>query len=183
MKKQISIVAALVFVATQAAFADAMGDQHLSYDQGRADLFRDNELSLDAFGTDALGRYTIDHPSGDRISHNSRLGLGLGANYFLIRYVGVGVEAFSENTDAHFVDNASASLIVRFPIEVIGLAPYGFAGGGHQWDPIDANFTHVGVGVEYRFNPHIGVFADGRGVWTDRARNYGLFRAGVRFAL
>jgi opacity protein-like surface antigen len=183
MKKQLSIVAALVILATQAALADTMSDQHLSYDQGRTDLYRGNELSFDAFGTDALGRYTLNHLSGNRISHDSRLGLGVGANYFFIRYLGVGVEAFSENTAHTFVDDASANLIARIPIGATGLAPYGFVGGGHQWDPIDSNFGQAGLGLEFRFTRNIGLFVDGRGVWSERARNYGLFRTGVRFAL
>ena len=171
----------LVLATCHPLHADDM-NQHLRYDEDPNDLYRANEFSLDLFGTDALDKYTVSHPSEDRIRHDSRLGLGVGLNYFLIRYVGVGVDAYSEDTKHSFVDNVSGSLIGRLPIGNTGLAPYAFGGGGHQFDPIDANFGHVGAGLEFRFTRNIGIFVDARWVWTDRDKDYGLGRAGVRFA-
>jgi hypothetical protein len=146
------------------------------------DLYQANEFSVDLFGTDALDKHTIDHPSGHRIRHDSRLGAGLGVNYFFLRYLGVGAEAYSEDTRHNFVDNVSGSLIGRLPIGNSGFAPYAFAGGGHQFDPVIASFGHVGGGLEYRFIHNVGIFVDARWVWTDRDRDYGLGRAGVRVA-
>lgn len=157
-------------------------DQHLSYDQSPPNLYRGNELSLDAFGSDALGQSAIEHASGNRISHSSRLGAGLGINYFITRYVGLGAEAITENTAHSFMDGASGSLILRLPIGQTGLAPYAFGGGGHQWGPIVANYGVAGVGLEYRFTPHTALFLDGRGVFSNKAGNNGLARAGFRFA-
>jgi hypothetical protein len=62
-----------------------------------------------------------------------------------------------------------------------GLAPYVFGGGGRQTDPEWQWTGHAGVGLEYRFNPVTGVFADGRYTWADRTSDSILFRAGVRF--
>ena len=94
--------------------------------------------------------------------------------------------AYTENTDAHFVDDVDGSLIVRIPIPLgntgLGLAPYGFGGGGHKFDPVEASYVHAGGGVEFRFTPHIGIFVDARYVWADHVKDYGLGRAGVRFA-
>ncbi|MDB6022628.1 MAG: hypothetical protein JWQ04_2485 [Pedosphaera sp.] len=196
MKKQIAIGGAMLLLAAGTTWGsnDATtshvditndrinADQHLSYDMDSGDLYRDNEFSLDLFGTDALDKHTVDHPSGDRIRHDSRLGLGLGLNYFFIRYVGIGVEAYSEDTKHNFVDNVSGNLILRLPIGQTGLAPYVFGGGGHQFDPVDANFGQAGAGLEFRFCRNFGIFVDGRWVWTDRDRDYGLGRAGVRLA-
>jgi len=77
----------------------------------------------------------------------------------------------------------SGSLIFRLPIGETGLAPYAFCGGGYQFDPVDTSFLHAGAGLEYRFTHNVGIFVDGRWVWSDRDRNYGLARAGFRFCV
>src|SRR5580692_5981892 len=174
MKKQIILGGTIMALAAGAAAgADSTNsDQQISYDQHPAPLYHANELSLDAFGVDALGTHTIDHLSESRVRHDSRLGAGLGVNYFLLRYVGIGADAWSLNTAHNFVDNVSGSLILRLPFEPLGLAPYAFGGGGHQFDPSIASFVHAGGGLEWRFARHFGVFVDGRYVWTDRTKNY-----------
>ena len=191
MTKQMMAGGAALILATGTVWSQTNSNQTLSYDQNttghhdygyRDDLYQANEISLDLFGTDALDKHTIDHPSGHRVRHDSRLGAGLGLNYFFLRYLGVGAEAYSEDTRHNFVDNVSGSLIGRIPIGNTGLAPYAFAGGGHQFDPVIATFGHLGGGVEFRFNHNIGVFVDARWVWTDRDKDYGLGRAGVRVA-
>ena len=45
-------------------------------------LFNANEFSLDLFGTVSLNQETINNISGDRISHNGRLGAGAGLTYY-----------------------------------------------------------------------------------------------------
>jgi opacity protein-like surface antigen len=198
MKKQILLGgASLVAAASTALAADsANSNRSLAYDQNQnqaatpnsifykdsSQLYQAQEVSLDLFGTDALDKHTIDHPSGHRIRHDSRLGAGIGVNYFFLRYLGVGGEAYSEDTRHNFVDNVSGSLIFRLPIGETGLAPYAFGGGGHQFDPVIASFGHVGGGLEYRFIHNVGIFVDARWVWTDHDRDYGLGRAGVRVA-
>jgi hypothetical protein len=189
MKNKLLITgAALVLAGSQVQAADDLStssnlrDQSLSYDQTPAQLFRDNEASLDIFGSDTLGPHTINHPSADRIRNNSILGAGLGLNLFFCRYLGIGGDAYTENTAHSFVDNASGSVILRIPIDAIHLAPYGFAGGGYKWDPVDTSFVHAGAGLEVRFIPHLSVFVDARYVWPDRIRDYGVGRAGVRLS-
>lgn len=149
---------------------------------GEPDYFyRPQELSLDAFGTGSVGQSTINHLSGAHVEDNGRLGAGLGVNYFFLRYLGVGAEAYSENTADHFIDNASASIIGRLPIGNTGVAPYVFAGAGHQFDPLVQTFGHFGGGVEFRFMRHAGFFVDARYVVVDRGDNFGLGRGGFRF--
>src|SRR5687767_15125922 len=76
-----------------------------SMDSKPSEFYRASELSLDLFGTASLGKYTIDHLSGTRVRRNTRLGAGLGVSYFLTRNIGLGAEAYSENTSGILVDN------------------------------------------------------------------------------
>ncbi len=146
------------------------------------DRYRAHETSLDLFGTAAIGQQTINHITGIRANRDVALGAGAGMNYFLTRNFGFGAEAYSQNIGHSFIDNASASLIGRFPLGLSGFAPYVYGGGGYQFDPNELWFAHVGAGIEYRFTRNIGAFVDARYVLTDGTRNYGLGRAGVRFA-
>jgi hypothetical protein len=171
----------LMLAATSVLGQDNAANKPGSYfDQG--DLYRANELSVDAFGTASIGKYTLDHPSGDRVRHNARLGAGAGINYFFTRNIGIGADAYSENTTGTFVDSASANLTLRLPLGQSGFAPYVFGGGGRHFDALKEWFAQAGAGMEYRFNPHIGIFIDARGVLPDEARYYGVARLGMRFA-
>jgi len=143
-------------------------------------LFQANDVSLDLFGSVSIGQQTINHISRERVEDNGRLGLGLGGNYFFTRYLGIGGDAYTENTQHSFVDNASGNLIARFPIDVIHLAPYVYGGGGYQFDPEGLAFGQIGGGLEFRFAKQIGLFADARYVFTDGTQNFGLGRLGLR---
>jgi hypothetical protein len=147
-------------------------------------VFRGNELSIEGFGGGTLDEHDINHISGSRIRHDGRLGLGAGLEYFLVPYLGVEGEFYTENPDHSFVDEASGNLVLRVPIPIgsIGLAPYVFGGGGHQFDPFEDTFAQAGGGLELRLNPHIGLFADARAVFTENNGNHGLGRAGFRIA-
>lgn len=83
------------------------------------------------------------------------------------------------------VHNFSASLIYRFPIDRICLAPYIFAGGGVAVDGKQWATAHAGAGVEKRLSSKVGLFTDAR--WTYLGDRYGrdelgnlAVRAGVR---
>jgi hypothetical protein len=145
-------------------------------------FYRAQELSIDAFGSASLDEHSIAHLSTDRINHNGRLGAGAGANYFFCRYIGVGGDAYTENTAHNFIDSASGNLIGRLPIGNSGVAPYIFGGAGHQFDEVEQTFAQAGAGIEIRFAPHIGFFVDARYVFPDRTENYGVGRAGLRFS-
>jgi hypothetical protein len=96
----------------------------------------------------------------DKVEDEARLGWGLGANYFFTRHFGLAAEAYTENAGHSFVDDASGSIVVRFPFDKARLAPYLFIGGGYQFDPIEQAFGHGGAGLEYRFINNAGVFID-----------------------
>ena len=144
-------------------------------------LFHPNEFTLDLFGSVSIGQETINRLSRERVEDNGRLGLGLGGNYFFHRFLGIGADAYTENTQHSFVDNTSGNFIFRIPIDKIHLAPYGYAGAGYQFDPQGLWFGQLGAGLEVRFTKTIGLFADGRYVFTDGTQNFGLGRLGLRF--
>jgi hypothetical protein len=145
-------------------------------------LYRDQEFTLDVFGGGTLNEHDFDRFSGDRVRHDGRYGLGGGGSFFFARNIGIEGEVYTENPDNHFIDETSGSLVLRAPIGESGLAPYIFGGGGHLFDPVSSSFGHGGAGLELRFTPNVGVFADGRWVFTDRIGNYGMARAGLRLA-
>jgi hypothetical protein len=154
---------------------------YTNYNTDVNDFYRDHEFSIDAFASGSLGEQTIDHISGDRIERNGRLGAGAGVNIFFSRYVGIGGDAYSENTTGPFVDYASGNLILRFPIINTGIAPYIFGGGGYQFDPVSQRLAQAGGGIEFRFAEHVGFFVDARYVFADKTDDYGVGRAGLRF--
>jgi hypothetical protein len=162
------------------AATSALGAETVSNNQG--DYYQSSELSVDAFGTGSLGEYTLQHLSGPRVRQDVRFGVGAGINYFITRNIGIGADAYSENTTGAFIDSASASLILRLPLGQSGFAPYAFGGGGHQFDMAQMWFGQFGAGMEYRFTPHVGVFLDARGVLPNETKYYGVARVGLRFA-
>ena len=162
------------------AAKSALGDDNANTEQTR--YYRSCELSLDGFGTASEGEYTLNHLSSTRVRQNTEFGAGAGVNYFITRYVGIGAEAYSENTTGVFIDNASANLTLRLPLGESGFAPYIFGGGGHQFDLAKLWFGQAGTGIEYRFTPHIGVFLDARMVWPNETKYYGVARLGLRFS-
>ena len=143
-------------------------------------LFRANEASLDLFGSVSVGQETLNHISEERVRDDGRLGLGLGGNYFFTRHLGLGGDAYTENTQHSFVDNASGNLIFRIPLDAIHLAPYIYGGGGRQFDPTELWFAQAGAGLEVRITRNLGIFADGRYVFTDGTGNIGVGRLGLR---
>jgi len=174
---QILISVTLLVLATLPGFAM---DSTTTVDQGGK--YRATETSVDVFGTGSISQETVNRITGFGYHEDLELGMGVGVNHFFTRNFGFGAEAYSESTRRHFIDSASGNFILRFPIGETGLAPYALIGGGRQFDPIELWFGQVGAGLEYRFTPKIGTFADASFVITDGAKDHGLVRAGLRFA-
>lgn len=172
MKKQLLITGTVLLLAATSALGQDNTD----------DRYRAHELSMDVFGSASLGKYSVDHLSTARIRHNTRLGVGLGLTYFITRNIGIGAEAYSEDTSGPFIDSASANLTLRLPVGQSGFAPYVFGGGGQQFDLNELSFGQAGVGFEYRFTPKVGIFTDARMVWPTETQYFGVARLGLRFA-
>jgi opacity protein-like surface antigen len=147
------------------------------YDNSGATKYLGNEFTLDLFGT---------YATRDRFGTGGKdnWGGGLGINYFITRYFGIGSDSYLEEWKAPY--RVNGSLIARYPIDPIGLAPYAFGGGGREFKFVPQWTAHAGGGLEFRLNPHFGLFADGRRVFADkswaepRRRDYTLIRAGLR---
>ena len=181
IKNQIPVaVTVLLLAAVSVAGAQSMSnDPGLKHGQG--DYYRAEEFTLDVFGSASLGQHDIKNLSGDVVEENSELGVGVGLNYFFTRNLGLGVDAYSENTSGSFIDSASANLILRLPLGQGGFAPYAYGGGGRQFDMAEAWFAQLGAGIECRFTPQIGAFLDARWVLPEESDDYGVARLGVRF--
>jgi len=159
------------------------GSARADHEPGHMDasLFRENELSLDLFGSASINQEVIDNLTGTRIKRDGRLGAGAGLNYFFTRYLGLGGEAYTESTQHKFIDSASLNVIGRIPLGQSGVAPYGFGGAGYQFE--NAQWLgNIGAGIEFRFHRNFGFFVDGRYIVTAKTDNQGLGRAGFRFA-
>lgn len=142
-------------------------------------FFQDKELALDAFYSynDANAGYFADGSGG-----------GVGLNYFVARYFGVGVEGNFWNgsrpeNNKELVSQATANLIVRYPMEFakFGVAPYVFGGGGLAYSDHKNGFSDVGAGAELRITPRVGIFADWRWNFMADKNDVNTTRAGVRF--
>ncbi|HEY3761141.1 MAG TPA: hypothetical protein VGN23_05290 [Verrucomicrobiae bacterium] len=144
-------------------------------------IFKPNELQVDAFGSISVNEEILKNISGDKVTRNGRFGAGAGITTYFCRYVGIGGDVYSENTEKDFINNASGNLYLRLPIESVHLAPYIYGGGGYQFYPGDSAFGQFGAGLDIRVTHHWGLFVDARYVMPTRdEENFGLGRAGVR---
>jgi hypothetical protein len=116
-------------------------------------LFKAKELTLDLYGN-----YTAAEPHGithlfDTNARHGKYGAGLGATYWMTRYVGAGLDVTipdAGNLHGLFFDQVSWSLTARLPLGHV--APYALAGVGRNFESSLWN-THVGVGLEWRPSP------------------------------
>jgi hypothetical protein len=142
------------------------------YDKENHTKFMPNEGSIDLFGT---------YATRDRFGNGEDgWGGGIGLNYFLTRYVGIGADSYIEEWKVPY--RVNGSLLIRLPIDPVGLAPYVFGGGGREWKYAAQWTAHAGAGLEFRLNSHTGIFADARRVFPDKTQDYALWRAGLRLA-
>lgn len=143
-------------------------------------LFADEEISFDIFGL-----RTFTRSGGGETGYKDSWGGGVGVNFFFARYFGLGVDGYWANMErgGNVVSSVSGSAILRVPIDLdgFGIAPYMYGGGGGHFDSINQGSGHAGAGVEFRFTPNMGIFTDGRYVWTATTNDFGMVRSGFRF--
>jgi hypothetical protein len=198
MKKLTSAIA-LSLACSAAAFAGTAVQSGKDYKHQIPPVddtcFKAHEWQFDVFG-----QYSVGEAGRAGVFHDHGWGGGVGINYFLTRNLGLGVDAawldvkedprFSSNVvdgDSTALHSFSGSVIWRFPIDHLCLAPYVYVGGGFQVDGKQWASAHGGAGLEYRIRPdHFGVFVDGR--WTylgDRqeVNDINFFSARVGFRL
>lgn len=118
---------------------------------------------------------------------NELWGADVDVTYFLTRNFGLGVEQQWINAGRP-IWNSTFNLVLRAPLsETSRWAPYLFGGVGAVYASGEGRLEgHAGAGIEYRWTPRFGTFADGRYTWVDgrndRVPQYGAFRAGLRVA-
>lgn len=67
--------------------------------------------------------------------------------------------------DDSSIGTAMATMTVRFPKG--SNAPYLFAGGGVQFGGRTQAVGEIGGGIEHRFSPHSGIFADAAWMFSE----------------
>lgn len=167
--KNVLVTAALVLWTAQALNAASYWDERFRYERA-GDKFRPQEFQIDLFGSLA----TRDRSGDSQLTG----GGGVGLNYFFTPVVGIGADSYIE--DWKWPDHVDGSLILRWPFQAAGVAPYIFGGGGRQYHDIIQWTKHAGGGMEFRFNRFTGLFADARYIWPDETRDYVLMRGGLR---
>jgi high affinity Mn2+ porin len=201
MKEFIALT--VVMFASYAAFA---GEQ---MDKGpvaptplpAASFFRSNELSFGVFDS-----YLDTYGENDQAIGNRALGGGLEARYFYFKYLGLSVDGdvFNENPGDNFGATVTGNLILRLPLDDylpnFHVAPYLFGGAGKFYServgfPTSTHgvkryigrsgiIADAGGGIEYRFNPNLGIFVDARYNFAGNPRNeFITSRVGLLYAL
>lgn len=181
---QTSILTALCGAITLASAQAGTG--YVQVDSGKASVpparievptlcqcFEPNTASVSVYAAALL-------PDGDG-SLDDSFGGGLAVDYFFSENVGIQVDATWADADSA-VHLFTSSLVLRYPIKSICLAPFIFAGGGVHTDGVTQGVFHAGAGLDYRFNQQVGIFADARYTWTEETEEYSVVRTGVRFA-
>jgi hypothetical protein len=109
------------------------------------------------------------------------LGGGVLAEYFFTPYIGLqgSYGIYATDSEHHQFDG---SLILRYPITSICIAPYVMVGGGLSTNAETDGDFHAGGGIEARFESLncLGVFADGAYHWGEDERDFTIVRLGVK---
>lgn len=105
-------------------------------------------------------------------------GAGVAAKFFVTPNIGLGVEGDWLEGDSS-MGTVKGTVTARFPMGAN--APYVFGGAGVQFGGETMAIGTLGVGVEHRFSPHCGMFADAAWLFGDH-ENLVVFRTGVTMA-
>jgi hypothetical protein len=142
------------------------------------ELFPNYQLSLDVSGIYQKGFPTFGSQFDDNWRHGN-FGADAGLDFWVCKYLGVGVDSWGtgKGTILHDIDG---NLMLRMPVADSGFAPYIMGGAGSYFGP-DNMIYDAGAGVQFKFNRHIGVFADWRYLFTDKAENSSLARVGLTY--
>lgn len=104
-------------------------------------------------------------------------GAGAELQVFVTPHLALGVEgAWMEDRT---IGTVMGTVTARFPKG--SNAPYLFAGGGVQFDGRTQAVGKIGGGIEHRFSPSKGIFADAAWMFSEH-ENAAVFRAGMSFA-
>jgi len=111
-------------------------------------------------------------------------GGGVLAEYFFNPYIGLqgSYGLYATSSEHHQFDG---SLVLRYPITSLCIAPYILGGGGFSTNSDDNTDYHAGAGIEARFASMdcMGVFVDGTYHFAadDQDSDFTVARLGVKF--
>jgi hypothetical protein len=195
VKKTIaSFFALTILVASSQAGPVELSAKETQNYQRSEEWYRDREWNFDLFGI-----YAFSANRNDRyLNTDHAWGGGFDANYIFLRYLGFGAEGYALDAE-DVIGQASGNLIFRYPVPGTRFAPYGYAGGGVVFngsrasDLVDRGrvtrnsdaqgMGQFGAGIEVRLTPSVGIINDfSWNVINGPHNNYGVVRAGVRFA-
>ena len=135
--------------------------------------FEPCKLEVSAFYTHAWS----DHGALD-----GEDGGGISFGYFYNKFLGTRLSYAAIGSKPYH--DTSASLVARYPIESICLAPYALVGGGVLTNGSTGGTAHIGGGIEYKIEAAncLGVFVEGRYTWHDETDGYSNLSTGLRFS-
>ena len=124
--------------------------------------------------------YSYTWSDADALDAESGGGVSFG--YFYNKYLGTRLTYNAIGSKPHH--DISASLVARYPIESICLAPYALAGGGVLTNGSTGGSAHLGGGLEYKIESAncLGIFVEGRYTWEDDSDGYTNVMTGLRFS-
>lgn len=132
-------------------------------------FYRGGEFNVSVYGS-------VTTPDFDQ----ERASIGASAGFFLTEHLGLEVEGFAGDTSGVFVEQIAAQGVYRIPIGKS--APYLFAGAFNVLETKEWGIS-VGAGIEHRFTPNFGLFADARlEKLLDSGDPAARARTGLRFA-
>ena len=175
----LTIIASAIALTSVFAGSPVVSSKNVVADVAQDGFFRDSELQVDAFYSLLMKKPRHD---ANHYRVHTGSGGGLGLNYIFGRYFGVGVENALVANNRRAPYSLGGYGLLRFPIEQLRLAPYAIVGGGAALTAKSGSYGYgnVGGGLEYRFTPNIGTFADWRWMYGKPAKGSNL-RAGLRY--
>src|ERR1700676_845020 len=116
--KKIALPLIACLALASSAFAGQEVKETKEYKAPVEPCFKDQELQLDIFGT-------WTNPLHNNTNRNG-FGGGLGANYFFMKYIGIGIDGDVYDGHHHAVADFTGRVIARYPIESgsFCIAPY-----------------------------------------------------------
>jgi hypothetical protein len=125
-----------------------------------------------------LHRVHRHHPSNQLLSGNKLTEVS--TDQPSLSNVNVGGDVYNKETKQDLAGNDAKNVIYRIPYE--HLTPYVYGGAAYKFESIRPEFSQMGAGAEFRILDNLGIYFDGRYVFTDQAQNSKLARAGFRFS-
>lgn len=141
------------------------------------DAFDTGSTSVDLFGVYVFadGSDMIDDSAGG----------GLALTHFHNSYIGFSTGIYWWDDGDAVVHSVTGSMILRYPIRSLCIAPYVVGGIGGHFDSVNQFTGHIGGGLEIRCPSLncVGFFVEGTYNFADKSDNYTVLRVGTRIDL